>query len=237
MRINNKTAFDAVYNALANMNIKYNDSVYDDYSSYVYPGLATSVIFPYVYAIRVYQPTAASLDVQYEAGNWYMPSMAQLQRVLYYRGVSARAAANADFNNPSYVRLEINGDAVAPDAIFSAARKAMGNTNFPNCWQQLVGFGNTVTAIEGNTSNANNLTTLLGPTGNNYGYQCTTGNTNDWYVSNNWTNKWIYGKMPEQNTNGYTIYVDYPGSYLTWSLCTSKHQGIPFVEYNYSKPV
>jgi len=32
-RISNKTAFDAVYNALANMNIKYNDSVYDDYSS------------------------------------------------------------------------------------------------------------------------------------------------------------------------------------------------------------
>ena len=85
------------------MNIKYNDSVYDDYSSYVYSGLATSVIFPYIYAIRVYQPTAASLDVQYEAGNWYMPSMAQLQRVLYYRGVSARAAANADFNNSSYV--------------------------------------------------------------------------------------------------------------------------------------
>ena len=236
-RINNKTAFDAVYNALANMNIKYNDSVYDDYSSYVYSGLATSVIFPYVYAIKVYQPVAASLDVQYEAGNWYMPSMAQLQRVLYYRGVSARAAANADFNNPSYVRLEINGDAVAPDAIFSAARKAMGNTNFPNCWQQLVGFGNTVTAIEDNTSNANNLTTLLGPTGNNYGYQCTTGNTNDWYVSNSWTNKWIYGKMPEQNSNGYTTYIDYPGSYLTWALCVNKHQGIPFVEYNYSKPV
>lgn len=236
-RINNKTAFDAVYNALANMNIKYNDSVYDDYSSQVYPGLATSVIFPYVYAMRVYQPVAASLDAQYEAGNWYMPSMAQLQRVLYYRGVSARAAANADFNNPSYVRLEINGDASAPDAIFSAARKAMGNTNFPNCWQQLVGFGNAVTSIDGNTSNANNLVTLLGPSGNNYGYQCTTGNVNNWYVSNNWTNKWIYGQMPVYNNSGYTQYVDYPGSYLTWSLYSTKHQGIPFVEYNYSKPV
>jgi hypothetical protein len=236
-RISNKTAFETVYNALANTNIKYNDSVYDDYSNYVYQGLATSVIFPYVYAMKVYQPAAASLDAQYEAGNWYMPSLAQLQRVLYYRGVSARATANTDFSNPSYVRLEINGDATAPDAIFSAARKAMGNINFPNCWQQLVGFGNTVTAIEGNTSNANNLVTLLGPSGSNYGYQCTTGNSNDWYSSNNWTNKWVYGQMPTYNQNGYTIYVDYPGSYMTWSLYNSKHQGIPFVEYNYSKPV
>jgi hypothetical protein len=24
---------------------------------------------------------------------------------------------------------------------------------------------------------------------------------------------------------------------MTWSLYNSKHQGIPFVEYNYSKPV
>ena len=236
-RINNKTAFDIVYNALANMNIKYNDSVYDDYSSYVYQGLATAVIFPYVYAMKVYQPGAASLDIQYEAGNWYMPSLAQLQRVLYYRGVSARAAANADFSDPDYVRLEVTGDAKAPDAIFSAARTAMGNTNFPNCWQHLVGFGTTVTAIEGNTSEANNLVTLLGPSGSNYGYQCTTGNTNNWYASNNWTNKWIYGSMPEYTQNGYTNYIDYPGSYLTWSLYTSKHQGIPFVEYNYSKPV
>jgi hypothetical protein len=113
----------------------------------------------------------------------------------------------------------------------------MGNTNFPNCWQQLVGFGNAVTSIDGNTSNANNLVTLLGPSGSNYGYQCTTGNSNDWYSSNNWTNKWVYGQMPTYNQNGYTIHVDYPGSYMTWSLYNSKHQGIPFVEYNYSKPV
>jgi len=187
--------------------------------------------------MRVYQPVAASLDAQYEAGNWYMPSMAQLQRVLYYRGVSARAAANADFSNPNYVRLEVNGEAKAPDAIFSAAYSAMKSSiGFPNCWQHLVGFGTTVTALEDDMSEANNLVTLLGPSGSNYGYQHTTGNTLSWYTSNNWTNKWVYGQMPVYNNNGYTQHVDYPGSYLTWALYTSKHQGIPFVEFEYHKP-
>jgi hypothetical protein len=48
--------------------------------------------------------------------------------------VSARAQANVDFNNADYVRLEVDGSAKAPDAIFAAARIAMGVTNFPDCW-------------------------------------------------------------------------------------------------------
>jgi len=93
-KIANNDALNKVYNALYSMSIKYEDTTYDGYSAYVQTGLATAVIFPYVYAMHVYQPEATSLDSQYEAGNWYMPSLAQLQRVIYHRGISARTTGS-----------------------------------------------------------------------------------------------------------------------------------------------
>jgi len=50
--------------------------------------------------------------------------------------------------------------------------------------------------------------------------------------------KWISGQMPVEGSY-YTTYVDYPGSYNTWSLYDSqmpRHLGIPFVEFDYSRP-
>ena len=217
-RIANNEALNRIYNALYSMSIKYDDTTYDGYSSYVQVGLATAVIFPYVYSMHVYQPEATSLDSQYEAGNWYMPSLGQLQRVLYHRGVSARTTgSDQNYNQPSYVMLNVSGIATAPGAIFASAYRAMGSSNFPQCWQNLVGFSQNEASVSETASNSYNLVTALSSNGNNYGYQNTTGNANDSYGTASWSEKWIAGQMPVVGS-WYTNYADYPGSYNTWSL-------------------
>ena len=240
-KIANNDALNKVYNALYSMSIKYEDTTYDGYSAYVQTGLATAVIFPYVYAMHVYQPEATSLDSQYEAGNWYMPSLAQLQRVIYHRGISARTTgSDQNFNQPSYVMLNISGVAKTSGSIFSSAYNAITSAGgkFPQCWQNLIGYSENEASVSQTASNSYNLVTALSANGNNYGYQNTTGNGNNYSSNQNWSMKWISGQMPVEGSY-YTTYVDYPGSYNTWSLYDSqmpRHLGIPFVEFDYSRP-
>lgn len=101
----------------------------------------------------------------------------------------------------------------------------MGPSNFPFCWQHLVGYGETTTNIGEGTAEPYNLVTLLGPKGSNYGYQYTSGSSSA-YSSSTWTNKWVSGERPITTTSTYysnTTYADYPGSYNTWALYPNKH--------------
>ena len=125
----------------------------------------------------------------------------------------------------------------AKGAIFSAAYNAITTAggNFPQCWQNLIGSSQIESSVSSTASNSYNLVTALSANGNNYGYQNTTGNSNPYSSSASWSMKWISGQMPVEG-GYYTTYVDYPGSYNTWSLYNTSmpdHLGIPFVEYNY----
>jgi hypothetical protein len=113
--------------------------------------------------------------------------------------------------------LNVSGIATAPGAIFASAYRAMGSSNFPQCWQNLVGFSQNEASVSETASNSYNLVTALSSNGNNYGYQNTTGNANDSYGTASWSEKWIAGQMPVVGS-WYTNYADYPGSYNTWSL-------------------
>lgn len=231
--IANISDFNSVYRTLSNVKIGSDDTAnYSDYSQYITGKLATAVLFPYVYAMHLYQPESNEIDPQYLAGNWYVPSLSQLQRVLYLRGIST----NDVFTDPNYVRKSIDGSATSDEAIFSKAYNAMGASNFPTCWSTIAGSG--ASASSGGSSNANNIVTTMNTSaGNNYSYQYT-GGSQSW-DSSSYSNTWQFGEQPTvNNQSGYAYfdvyYASYPGSLNAWRLTT--HQGIPFVEYNYSKP-
>ena len=187
----------------------------------------------------LYQPQAEDLIDEYREHNWYAPSLEQLQRVIYYRGLSSQAT----FENSNFVRKAIDGSVTGQFSIFSSAYNkitAQGGI-FPIVWDQLVGTGANVS--EAGTSNGNNLTTTLNTTShNNYVYAYS---TRDAYSTNNWSydtvyeNKWVSGTLPAYidswNNTKDVQYSSYPGSLHAWSLYSEKHYGIPFVEYNYKK--
>lgn len=229
--IGNISDFNAVYRTLSNVKVGSDDTAnYSDYSQYIMSKLATAVIYPYVYSIYLYQPEGNEIDSRYLAGNWYVPSLSQLQRVLYLRGISAQDV----FTDANYVRKSIDGSATSDEAIFSRAYNAMGASNFPTCWSNIAGSG--ASASSGGSSNSNNIVTTMNTTsGNNYSYQYT-GGSQSWDTYS-YTNKWQSGMQPTVSQNGSyfdTYYDSYPGSLNAWRL--SAHQGIPFVEFNYAKP-
>ena len=238
--ISNKNAFNQIYNYLEkNINAGETESDYDSYESFVQSSIATSVIFPYFYSMYLYQPQAEDLIDEYREHNWYVPSLEQLQRVIYYRGLSSQAT----FENSNFVRKAIDGSVTGQFSIFSSAYNkitAQGGI-FPIVWDQLVGTGANVS--EAGTSNGNNLTTTLNTTShNNYVYAYSTRDaysTNSWSYDTVYENKWVSGTLPAYidswNNTKDVQYSSYPGSLHAWSLYSEKHYGIPFVEYNYKK--
>ena len=52
----------------------------------------SGLVYPYFYSAYLYQPTCKTdetIDEQYSKGNWYMPSVGELSRIIYYRGYSS----------------------------------------------------------------------------------------------------------------------------------------------------
>lgn len=192
----------------------------------VYPNISstdsmTCLLYPYFYSAYLYQPTikdGETLDPQYKAKNWYCPSLYEQSRVIYYRGYSARGL---NFNTSSHVRDEIDsslksqGD-VLTTPIFSTAKKVL-QEKFPTVWTSLVGSGT-------NSGPNNIVTSVNNSESENYSYQCIAS-----YSSSitTYVDKWIEG---DYNTNDY--YEAEPKK-NAWRF--TKHKGIPFVQFKYSK--
>jgi len=157
------------------------------YSSTNGSGLLCCVLFPYFYSFALYEPEATYLDSQYTKGNWYAPSIAELARVIYYRGYSVNGDS---FDNAGDVREAINtntnitvGTAILKKPIFWSAKKAMGANSFPSVWTNLCGSGTS-------NSTSNLATSINSSTNSNYLYQrVASGYTSD-YSGYTYTNKW-----------------------------------------------
>ena len=179
------------------------------------------ILFPYFYSMNVYEPAVKegeTLNSAYQKGNWYAPSAAELSRIIYYRGYSVNGN---NFNTGDTVRQPIstsisNGGGVLTTPIFSLAYSRAKN-QFPTVWSNIVGSGT--------DSGPNNITTTVNTTeANNYSYQRTQTYSGSGYV---YSNTWIIGNYTDPAYWNTTQYNN------AWRL--TKHQGIPFTKFNYSK--
>lgn len=181
--------------------------------------IISSVLFPYFYSAYLYEPVAEhgeEIDEQYLKHNWYAPSYGELSRIAYYRGYSN---TGTNFIDDNAVRQPIStsitsGGGVWDTPIFSLALKNMSNA-FPTVWSNIFGSGN--------SGSANNIITTCANVEQNYSYQAVAS-----YSSNttSYNTQWIPGcnRTEWYGTNEYTN---------GWRL--TKHFGIPFTQYNYSK--
>ena len=184
--------------------------------------LMTCLLFPYFYEINLYEPEIKSAEIlndQYKKGKWYAPSVHEFSRIIYYRGYSV---SGSNFNTGDTVRQPIStsvskGSTVLTTPIFSMAYQR-ANNNFPSVWSSIVGSGD--------NAGPNNITTSVNTSSaNNYSYQRTSEYSGSSY---NYKNEWIVGSYSDngnyQNTEQYRN---------AWRL--TKHQGVPFVKFKYSK--
>ena len=186
--------------------------------------LTSCLLFPYFYSMHLYQPSVKdgeTLDTQYTQGNWYAPSVSELNRVLFYRGYSAMGSSFLSINS---VRAAINNKLTTVSSkgvlgipIFSLALAKM-TSNFPTEWT--VFNGNSENSTEGGINNI--ASTMDSSSTDNYSYVSYSGWINSEYTT---TTAWRVGEYMSGYTN--------PEGYNASRLIT--HQGIPFVTYHYKK--
>ena len=181
------------------------------------------LIYPYFYSAYLYQPACKdgeNIDTQYTQGNWYMPSVGELSRIIYYRGYSSGGSSFLSRACRQAIKEDVvsgNTDYTTP--IFSLALKAMGQYNFPAVWNNIVGSGNSGTS--------NNITTTVSgydSAADNYSYQVYESYTGS---GTTYSSQWMKGEYNEYSYQG-------QGPMNGWRY--TKHQGIPFVQYNYTNP-
>lgn len=196
-------------------------------------GMPSSILFPYFYSMKLYEPTVeGKLDEQYAQGNWYAPSISELNRVFYYRGLSAKGT---QFLNANYVRSAINNNLTSVDAsasilglpIFAIADKRIGSQGtFPTVWNTLNGSINSSDTSFSTDGGTNNIaTTMSADLTDNYSY---VGEQERY--SSNITTAWKVGDY-------YSTNDEYWGIEGINASRLLPHQGIPFVTYHYKKPV
>lgn len=183
----------------------------------------SALLFPYFYSAYLYEPNVKEGEIlheQYRKNMWYAPSAGELAKIIYYRGYSAAI----NFNSANYVYEEIlenkgSGGGVLDTPIFSLA-KARGY--LADVWGNIVGSGTTGTN--------NNIVTTRYKTGSSdgdcYSYQTYMPSWGDQYQHS----EWVRGQYPV-NSGGWQT-----AARRAWSYYEGKHQGIPFTEFNYSKP-
>ena len=210
-RIDSTANLNNLCTALKNLNTSGMSSADSD--------IISSVLFPYFYSAYLYEPVAEhgeEINEQYLKHNWYAPSYGELSRIAYYRGYSN---TGTNFIDDNAVRQPIStsitsGGGVWDIPIFSLALKNMSNA-FPTVWSNIFGSGN--------SGSTNNIVTTCANVEQNYSYQAVAS-----YSSNttSYNTQWIPG-CNRSNWYGTNEYNN------GWRL--TKHFGIPFTQYNYSK--
>ena len=180
---------------------------------------SSSLLYPYYYKMYLYQPNAKDLDPQYTKYNWYAPSAAELSRVIYYKGYSVKGENFKQFHQ---VREEASISPITSVgnkvAIFSGK-----NTNLiKNCSKFLQTYNDASTRI-------NSATTSSATDGIFRSYEEVKYSTSNNYPEEG---RWVTGKpkQPQSYTEDRYLYTLY-----AWKL--SRHSGVPFVQYQYEKPV
>lgn len=182
--------------------------------------LRSALLYPYFYSAYLYEPVTKineTIDDQYKQGNWYMPSVGELSRIIYYRGYSA--GGNTFVSND--VRQNINSKLTDDKAIFSKALATMTNAHMPSVWNNIVGSGN-----YGSVNNITTSTSGESSDSDNYSYQVYESYENQ---SNVYYSRWSVG--------GYNPNWSYGGSGNNNTWRYTEHQGIPFTQYNYTNPL
>lgn len=185
--------------------------------------IMSCLLFPYFYSMYVYEPEVSekeTLNPAYQKGNWYAPSVAEFSRIIYYRGYSV---SGSNFNTGDMVRQPIStsvskGSTTLTIPIFSLAYSHAGSS-FPSVWSSIVGSGE--------DAGVNNITTSVNTSAaNNYSYQRTQqyDGSSSGYIYNN---EWVTGSYSDPSYWNNTQYRN------AWRL--TKHSGVPFTKFNYSK--
>ena len=187
--------------------------------------LLSAIFFPLFYSSYLYQPEVKAteeFDNQYKQGNWYVPSAAELARIIYYTGYSIAGkdfAANRTLKDYSDIITEADGKNIVKDniavgtgdfevPIFSKAKSTM-QLSFPEIWENPINKYNTSTTVG---SNQQNFSYHLWKSGSSY--------ETDW-IEGMW-NKTAYSGEPAEQRAAWRY---------TARPC------LPHVQYNYIKPV
>ena len=185
------------------------------------------MLYPHFYQVYYYEPEVKAsevLDEQFKAGNWYAPSAAEWARIVYYRGYSAAGANFVRDEEDQALKAQIsktitNGKTPQTTPVFSLVANS-GMTALPAVWTSLYDSkaayrtGSNITTSE-YTSGTNNIF---------FGYLYNWGGGS--YAG------WFYGYNP-RNTPGAD--GNALGAEYYWRA--RKQQGLPLVQYKYSKPV
>lgn len=187
--------------------------------------LLSAIFFPLFYSSYLYQPEVKAteeFDSQYKQGNWYVPSAAELARIIYYTGYSIAGkdfAANRTLKDYSDIITEADGKNIVKDniavgtgdfevPIFSKAKSTM-QLSFPEIWENPINKYNTSTTVG---SNQQNFSYHLWKSGSSY--------ETDW-IEGMWNKTAYSGESAEQRA--------------AWRY--TARPCLPHVQYNYVKPV
>ena len=209
-RVDSIANLNALCQALTTLNVAGMSSTDSD--------VISCVLYPYFYSAYLYEPVAEhgeEINAQYLKHNWYAPSYGEMSRIAYYRGYSSTGNTFIDGNDvrSSISKSVANGRTIWTTPIFSLASNEMGNS-FPTVWNTIFGSGT--------FGSVNNPVTSVANSQFNYSYQSVA--TYSSQISYN--TQWVAG----QNR---TVWYG-TSEYLNgWRL--TKHQGIPFTQFNYSK--
>ena len=183
--------------------------------------IMSCLLYPYFYSMYLYQPEvkdSETLHDSYKKGNWFAPSVAEFSRIIYYRGYSV---AGSNFNTGDMIRQPIKtdiskGSTTLTIPIFSLAYSHAGSS-FPSVWTSIVGSGD--------NAGVNNIpTSVNSSSASNYSYQRTQEYQGSGYV---YKNEWVTGAYSDPSYWNNTQYQN------AWRL--TKHQGVPFTKFKYSK--
>lgn len=112
----------------------------------------SSLLYPYFYSAYLYEPEVKSneaLDQQYSKGNWYMPSVTELARVLYYKGYSVGGDSFIESDiSATTVGSISQGDSDYTVPIFSLALNRMGQLGI---WEQM--YNNNIATTQNSGEN------------------------------------------------------------------------------------
>ena len=186
--------------------------------------LDSGILYPYFYSFHLYEPVykvGETIDDQFRQGNWYAPSVGELSRIIYYRGISSGGKTFEARAVRQEIKNITSDGTVKGNPIFSTAKQVMSQ-DFPTVWNNIVG--------QDDMGTTNNITTTVSgfsSDSDNYSYQV--HDSYDWSTSSYiYTSRWVKGQYDASYSDGAV------GRTNGWRY--RKHKGIPFVKYNFTNP-
>ena len=201
--LNNICALLNTYNFVTSQNSKY---------------MNAALVFPYFYSAYLYEPKN-SLGTAYTKNKWYVPSYAEMAKIIYLCGYSAKLENFSDqthvFSDALIIDDNIDNyytDTLTSTPVFALAKTKM-STSYPETWNNILNTNNSL--VTTNNASDNNC---------NYGYVKITQWDNNQTIN---YGRWESGLYQEQ--------YYYNNVEKLWGY-TQRKGGLVFTNVSYKNP-